>query len=127
MIRALTLVAGAVVALADAGLTFAGERTGRPQDPMAETFAAAEVIRQELGSKRTVGYFVNVNGNCRVTFVVAEAPRIGEAEPAPARITMSLRPGEQADLAGDNGDGLILSCGKDAKTIRVVRAGQARL
>jgi hypothetical protein len=40
---------------------------------------------------------------------------------------MSLRPGEQADLAGDNGDGLILSCGKDAKTIRVVRAGQARL
>jgi hypothetical protein len=123
MTRALTLVAAAAFAVTAAGLTCAGER-GSTQTSLPETVAAAELIRQDVGSKRTVGYFVNVNGNCRVTLVVADGPRDGETAP-PARITMSLRPGEQADLAGNEGGGLILSCGKDAKTMRVTRAGQA--
>lgn len=124
MTRALTLVAGAVLAVTAAGLTCAGER-GSTQTSLPETFAAAEVIRQDFGSKRTVGYFVNVNGNCRVTLVVSDGPRDGETAPSPARITMSLRPGEHTDLTGDEGGGLILSCGKDAKTMRVTRAGRA--
>jgi hypothetical protein len=125
MTRALTLVAGAAIAVTAAGLTCAGER-GSAQPSIPETVSAAELIRQDLGTKRTVGYFVTVDGNCRVTLVVADGPRDGESPSSPARITMSLRPGQHADLAGDDGGGLILSCGKDAKTMRVTRAGQAR-
>lgn len=129
MIRVLTALAGiAIAAVAAAGLTLAGERPGTPaaHAPLAETFGAAEVIRHDLGSKRAVGYFVAVDGGCRVTLVVAEVTLPAPAQDQPARLTISLRPGEQTEVVGAAGERLTLSCGPEAKTMQVVRAASPR-
>jgi hypothetical protein len=111
-------MAGATVAAVVVGLTLAGG-AGVPRAVSSpEAVTATEVIRQDLGSKRTVGYFVGQNGNCRVTLVIAERD---SSTTSPMRVTMSLEPGQRAGLASAEGEQMSLACGPAAKSLQVER------
>jgi hypothetical protein len=57
-----------------------------------------------VGSKRAVGYFLNDNGTCKVTVVLAEATGDG-ATPAPpaTRVNVSVAPGKSARIDARGG------------------------
>lgn len=124
MKRVLPFLAGAAVAAVVAGLTLAGGANAPGAGGSPEAVMATEVIRQDLGSKRTVGYFVSQNGSCRLTLVIAERASAGAA--SPARITMNLQPGQRADVASAEGEEMGLSCGPQAKSLQVMRGASPR-
>ena len=124
MMRALPCLAGAALAAVVVGLTFAGGASTPGAGTSPEAVTATEVIRQDLGSKRTVGYFVSQNGSCRLTLVIAE--RASPSAVSPARITMNLQPGQRADVASAEGEEMGLSCGPQAKSLQVMRGAPPR-
>jgi hypothetical protein len=76
-----------------------------------ERFRPVEVIRYVLGSKRMTGYFIDVNGECRVTLMIAEEmdPMVGEPLSA-ARLMLSMRPGQSASLDSAEAETMLLTC-----------------
>ena len=124
MSRVLSFVAGAVVAAVVVGLTLVGGASAPRSSASPEAVTATEVIRQDLGSKRTVGYFVSQNGSCRLTLVIAERAGIGAA--SPARITMNHTPRQRTALASAEGEEMSLSCGAQAKSLHVTRGAPPR-
>jgi hypothetical protein len=86
------LAIGALVLSARAAMVRAGSSAAR-----TEPYRATEVISYVLGSKQAVGYSHNVNGQCELTLMVAEAIDPDRDESGSAtRLCFALRPGEQA-------------------------------
>src|SRR5690349_6731385 len=63
--------------------------------PGAEVFKPTQGMIYSLGSKRAIGYFVNQDGVCQLTLMIAEAvdPDIAQP-PSAARMTVSMMPGQ---------------------------------
>lgn len=95
-------------------------RTGR--DRLRKQGAAADPdkgVSFNVGSKRAVGYFLNDNGTCKVTVVLAEATGDG-ATPAPpaTRVNVSVAPGKSAPIDA-GGKALEFVCRASAATMTV--------
>ena len=85
-----------------------------------ERFRPIQAIRYVLGSKRLVGYFVAANGECLVTLMIAEDvdPMVSDPLPA-ARLVLSLRPGQTADLDSAESETMRLTCHGEGDTVEV--------
>src|SRR6516162_8827856 len=80
------LAVGALVLSARADIASPASTIAR-----TETYRATEAISHLLGSKRAIGYFQTVNGQCELTLMVAEAVDPDRAMPgSPARLHFAL-------------------------------------
>jgi hypothetical protein len=85
-----------------------------------ERFRPIQAIRYVLGSKRLVGYFVAANGECLVTLMIAEDVDAMVGDPLPAaRLVLSLRPGQSADLDSPDSETMRLTCHGEGDTVEV--------
>ena len=85
-----------------------------------EQFRPVQAIRYVLGSKRVVGYFVDADGECRLTLMIAEEidPMMSEPLPA-ARLVMSLRPAQSASLKSPESETMVVTCQGEGDTVEV--------
>jgi hypothetical protein len=112
------LAVGALALSARAGIIRAASST-----PPPETYRATEVISHVLGSKQAIGYFHAVNGQCVLSLMVAEAVDPDRDVPgSAARLRFALHPGQQAELASEEGPEMLLACGAGAATVEVTHA-----
>lgn len=120
----------AAAAFAAIGLCFAAAgANGANVTPGGNTatFKAQHALSYVIGSKRAVGYFMTVSGECRVTLMIAEAvdPDVSPTVSA-ARVTMSIRPGQSAAVSSVEAESITLTCGAGAETIQVAYAAPTR-
>jgi hypothetical protein len=76
-----------------------------------EHYRPIEAIRYVLGSKRMTGYFIDADGECRVTLMIAEEidPMVSEPLSA-ARLILSMRPGQSAVIDSAEAETMLLTC-----------------
>ena len=114
------LVSGCIIAAL--GSSVASARMSGPQ-----TFKPAEGMTYLLGSKRAIGYFVNNDGICQVTFMIAEAidPDIAQP-PSAARMSFPMTPGQSVALDSAEGESMIATCGAGGETLQITQSKPAR-
>jgi hypothetical protein len=113
MIKNILAAAAAGIALAAIiGAADAGETAG------VRSYTARQAISHSFGSKRAIGYFSAQNGACALTLYLAETED-GHIAPSAARVTFIVKPGDSAQLASVEGDGIEVTCGKDAAAVDV--------
>jgi hypothetical protein len=108
------LIAALFTVTAVFGLTVAG----RAEQPDTRVYASSQAISHAFGSKRAVGYFAPQNGACALTMFLTEAED-GHVAPSAPRIRFTVKPGDSAELASAEGQGLQVTCGKDASAVEV--------
>jgi hypothetical protein len=87
-----------------------------------EAYRATEAISYVLGSKRAIGYFQTVDGQCEVTLMIADAADPDRALPgSAARLHFAMHPGQGAALASEQGPEMVLVCGAGAATVEVTQ------
>src|SRR5262249_5030050 len=76
-----------------------------------EAFRPIRAIRYVLGSKRVIGYFTPVSGECRVTLMLAEEvdPMVSEPLSA-ARLVVSLLPGQSTSVGSAEAETRQVTC-----------------
>jgi hypothetical protein len=109
-LAACALIAGFVVAAAPAAE--AGPDAG------ARSFGVTQAISYSFGSKRAVGYFAAQDGACALTMFLAEAED-GHVAPSATRLTFVVKPGDSAQLASAEGQGLEVKCTPGAGSVEV--------
>ena len=107
-------------------LTLAGviglTASGRADDQAPSRYTSAQAISHSFGSKRAVGYFAAQNGNCALTMFLAEAED-GHVAPSAARIRMTVKPGDAAELTSAEGGSIEVRCGQNAGAVEVRSTG----
>ena len=108
--------------LAATGTGVASARMSGPQ-----LFRATEALSYVIGSKRTVGYFQSVAGQCQLTLMIAEAvdPDIAHA-PSAARISFGMAPGQSMSLGSAEGESIVATCGAGGETLEIKRSASIR-
>jgi hypothetical protein len=127
--RIFPLAAAATAATLTLGTLGAAAVTWRqpaPATAAGDTYRNIEALSYVFGSKRAVGYFRGVSGKCHLTLMIAEAtdPDIA-TPPSAARLSLSMAPGQNADLMSVEGESVHLTCGPNADTVQVRRASLA--
>jgi hypothetical protein len=108
-----------LAAAALAGLAATAIATSAEADqPGSRSYVATQAINHSFGSKRAVGYFAAQNGACALTMFLAEAEE-GHVAPSAARVKVTVKPGESAELASAEGQSLEVKCGKDAAAVEI--------
>jgi hypothetical protein len=118
MIMTRILAAAFLTLTAVIGLTVAG----RADEPDASRYTSAQAINHSFGSKRAVGYFASQDGNCALTMFLAEAED-GHVAPSAARIRLTVKPGDAAELTSAEGGSIEVRCGKNAGAVEVRSTG----
>jgi hypothetical protein len=114
------LVSGCILAALGGGV--ASARMSGPQ-----TFKPTEGMTYQLGSKRAIGYFVNNDGNCQVTLMIAEAVDPDLAQPpSAARMSVGMLPGQSIALGSAEGESMIATCGTGGETLEIRRSKPLR-
>jgi hypothetical protein len=103
--RILTAAIGAALCLATTMSLSAAE----PRSPT--TMKPLKAISLDVGSKHVVGYFLNAEGQCKLTLMIADAPRDESSEPSAQvmRLRLMVEPGRSALV--DTTDGRLLQFG----------------
>jgi hypothetical protein len=109
------LASGCILAAIGAGV--ASARMAGP-----EVFRATQAMSYVVGSKRAIGYFQSVAGQCQLTLMVAEAtdPDAGQA-PSAARLSFGMAPGQSVSLGSVEGESIVATCGAGGETLEVRR------
>ena len=109
------LASGCIVAAVSTGV--ASARMGGP-----EVFRATQALSYVVGSKRAIGYFQSVAGQCQLTLMIAEAtdPDAGQA-PSAARLSFGMAPGQSVALGSAEGESIVATCGTGGETLEVRR------
>ena len=109
------LASGCIVAAVGTGV--ASARMGGP-----EVFRATQALSYVVGSKRAIGYFQSVSGQCQLTLMIAEAtdPDAGQA-PSAARLSFGMAPGQSVALGSAEGESIVATCGTGGETLEVRR------
>lgn len=95
--------------------------------PGAEVFKPTQGMIYTLGSKRAIGYFVNQDGVCQLTLMIAEAVDPDLAQPpSAARMTVSMMPGQSMALGSVEGESMVATCGAGGQTIEIKRKTSER-
>jgi hypothetical protein len=103
--RILTAAIGAALCLATtASLSAAGSQSPTTIKPL-------KAISLDVGSKHVVGYFLNSEGQCRLTLMIADAFRDDSSDPSSQamRLRLMVEPGRSALV--DTTDGRLLQFG----------------
>jgi hypothetical protein len=120
--------------IAAAVLISAAAQTARTEnyrpEPLAFRSSAAEVyspihaMTYAVGSNGFSGFFQQAEGKCALTLMLYKLTNSDEDTPdkSPARVLVSIRPGEHARIGSAEGDAIQLSCNTNADTVSVSRA-----
>lgn len=73
----------------------------------------------QVGTEKTVGYFLAKDGHCELTLMVAPVGDIDEVKGAGTRVRFTVAPGRTGVLDSAEGPALQFSCAADAKTMTV--------
>ena len=77
-------------------------------------------ISHDIGSKFMAGYFVSHANTCLVTLMIVERSDPDEqVRLSPARVRLTLQPGQTAGLDSEEGRSANLTCGESATTLSV--------
>ena len=81
----------------------AGAASARMSGP--EVFRATQAMSYVVGSKKAIGYFQSVAGQCQLTLMITEAtdPDVGHA-PSAARLSVGMVPGQTVSLGSAEGE-----------------------
>ena len=91
------------------------------QDTAILSFGEHQAISYSFGSKRAVGYFAAHEGTCALSMFLAEAS--DDVPPSATRVSVKVKPGESAQLASVEGQGLEVTCGVGAASVDVRQTG----
>jgi len=108
--------------LAASGASVASARMSGPQ-----VFRATEALSYVIGSKRAIGYFQSVAGQCQLTLMITEAvdPDVAQA-PSAARISFGMAPGQSMSLGSVEGESMVATCGAGGETLEIKRSALIR-
>lgn len=98
--------------------------------PVGKTDRYSEIqsISYDLGSKSTSGFFVQQDGECHIVLMVSEkSDADAAAQASPARLRLSLKPGQAAGLDSEEGQSLSFTCGAQAGYVTVTHGTTAEL
>jgi hypothetical protein len=114
-ITSAVLMSACLLAIAGSGI--ASARMSGPQ-----TFKPSEGMIQDLGSKRAIGFFLNVGGTCQMTLMIAEPVASDGASAPSASMSFDLIPGQSVALGSAAGETLVATCGARAETLEIKRS-----
>ena len=83
-----------------------------------------EPILATVGGQRVIAFFVPERGGCAVSAVTWQEAD-ANAPNAPARVRVSLKPGQTLSLDGVERQSVSLLCGADASTLALVAPAEA--
>jgi hypothetical protein len=115
MIIARKLAVGALLALASVPAVHA------EQGAAIRSFGQHQAISYSFGSKRAVGYFAAHEGTCSLSMFLADVSE--DVPPSATRVSMKVKPGDSAQLASVEGQGLEVTCGVGAASVDVRQTG----
>jgi len=104
-----TASAAALILTAGAGFASALRSSTPSVKPM-------QAISLDVGSKQVGGYYLNENGQCRVTLMISDAYREDGVAPAVTRLQVSVESGKPA-LIDTAGKVLQLDCQNGAQAL----------
>jgi hypothetical protein len=95
--------------------------------PGPEVFRATEAMSYVIGSKRAIGYFQSVAGQCQLTLMIAEAvdPDVAQS-PSAARMSLGMVPGQSVALGSAEGESMVATCGAGGETLEIKRGHSFR-
>lgn len=80
----------------------------------------------DAGSKHVVSYFLNADGVCKLTLMIADA--VGDDSEAPAaQLQLSVDPGQSARFAAGDGNSLRFVCLGRAETMSATALGRVAM
>jgi hypothetical protein len=110
---------GALCLAASTGPSAAESRSPKTMKPM-------HAISLDVGSKHVVGYFLNAEGRCKLTLMVADVPRDETSEPSSQimRLRLTVEPGRPALVDTTEGRLLQFGCAPDAQAMNATLLDQ---
>jgi len=111
--RILTAAIGVALCLATTmSLSAAGSRSPTTMKPL-------NAISLDVGSKHVVGYFLNAEGQCKLTLMIADAARDESSEPSAQvmRLRLMVEPGRSALVDTTEGRMLQFACESQAQAM----------
>ena len=118
--RFLTAAVGAALCLAaTVSLSAAGSRAPTTMKPL-------KAISLDVGSKHVVGYFLNTEGQCKLTLMIAETFRdeASESSSHAMRLRLMVEPGRSAVVDTTDGRLLQFGCEPDAQAMNAILLDQ---
>src|ERR1700730_1284764 len=90
------------------------------------TMKPLKAISLDVGSKHVVGYFLNAEGRCKLTLMVADVPRDETSEPSSQimRLRLTVEPGRPALVDTTEGRLLQFGCAPDAQAMNATLLDQ---
>jgi hypothetical protein len=118
--RILTVAIGAALCLATTvSLSAAESRSPRMMKPL-------KAISLDVGSKHVVGYFLNTEGQCKLTLMIADTFRDETSPPSSQamRLRLMVEPGRSALVDTTDGRLLQFGCEPDAQAMNATLLDQ---
>ena len=118
--RIVTAAFGGALCLATImGLSAAESRSPTTMKPLM-------AISLDVGSKHVVSYFLNADGQCKLTLMIADAARDENSEPSAQilRLRLMVEPGRAALVDTTDGRLLQFACEPDAQAMNATRLDQ---
>jgi hypothetical protein len=90
------------------------------------TMKPLHAVSLDVGSKHVVGYFLNAEGRCKLTLMVADVPRDETSEPSSQimRLRLTVEPGRPALVDTTEGRLLQFGCAPDAQAMNATLLDQ---
>jgi hypothetical protein len=116
---AATALGGALCLATSMGLSAAESRSPTLMKPLMATSL-------DVGSKLVVGYFLNADGQCKLTLMIADAPRDDNVAPSGQilRLRLMVEPGRAALVDTTDGKLLQFACEPDAQAMNATLLDQ---
>jgi hypothetical protein len=110
---------GALCLAASTGLSTAGSRSPTTMKPLMATSL-------DVGSKHVVSYFLNADGQCKLTLMIADAARDENSERSEQilRLRLMVEPGRAALVDTTDGRLLQFACAPDAQAMNATLLDQ---
>jgi hypothetical protein len=110
---------GALCLAASTGLCAAGSRSPTTMKPLGATSL-------DVGSKHVVSYFLNADGQCKLTLMIADAARDENSEPSAQilRLRLTVEPGRPALVDTTEGRLLQFACQPGAQAMNATLLDQ---
>ena len=114
-----TTFAGALCLATSMGLSAAESGLPTTMKPLGATSL-------DVGSKHVVGYFLNTDGQCKLTLMIADAARDENSEPSAQilRLRLMVEPGKAALVDTTEGRLLRFACEPGAQAMNATRLDQ---
>jgi hypothetical protein len=118
--RIVTAALGGALCLATSmGLSAAASRSPTTMKPLMATSL-------DVGSKHVVSYFLNADGQCKLTLMIADAARDENSEPSAQilRLRLMVEPGRAALVDTTDGRLVQFACERDAQAMNATLPDQ---